>query len=269
MHWQPIETAPKDGTIIDLWVDGERLPDCYWGEEWQEPEDRIWRQRYAENRANSFHVDGEPTHWMMAATGPEQPREASVSTYLLRLSSEHAIALLTACELYMRIAMGQTKEIGVEFEGKNGDWKQQRDQGLDQACEHLKRILFPDLEPNAYYGITHEKTGKTAHLCYEVFTTLRHRISWTESPLKEGEFQGVSHDEPLLFPSGVTPRPQCAAESGEQPELAKSGYRIAREIEEIIGTRDLKEAERVLRQWRKELESTGFIQTKKTQGKKA
>ena len=28
----PIETAPKDGTVIDLWSDEYgRLTDCYWG----------------------------------------------------------------------------------------------------------------------------------------------------------------------------------------------------------------------------------------------
>ena len=32
--WRPIETAQKDGTVIDLWMDGEfagRISDCYWG----------------------------------------------------------------------------------------------------------------------------------------------------------------------------------------------------------------------------------------------
>lgn len=42
MKWQPIETAPKDGTKVDLWVverfvraiqnnKGKRVPDCRWG----------------------------------------------------------------------------------------------------------------------------------------------------------------------------------------------------------------------------------------------
>lgn len=191
------------------------------------------------------------------------------NTYLLRISTEHAKALLQACELYMRIAMGQTKEIGTEFEGKNGDWQRQRDQGLDAACEHLKRILFPDLTGGAYYGITSKKTGTTAHLCYEMHTSLRHRISWTEQPLSPGEFPMASHDEPMLFPSGVATKPQCAAESGEQPELSRSPYKIARSIEEIIGTRDIKEAERILKTWRQELEKTGFIKSKKNGKNKA
>ncbi len=37
MDWQPIETAPKDGSVIDLWVtcqsDARRVPDAYWSHE--------------------------------------------------------------------------------------------------------------------------------------------------------------------------------------------------------------------------------------------
>ncbi len=28
-EWRPIETAPKDGTFVDLWA-GDRIHDCFW-----------------------------------------------------------------------------------------------------------------------------------------------------------------------------------------------------------------------------------------------
>ena len=62
--WKPIETAPRDGTLVDLYcVEGGRLPDCFWGEDWQEPDERCWYQRYSENAANHHAVHEEPTHW--------------------------------------------------------------------------------------------------------------------------------------------------------------------------------------------------------------
>jgi hypothetical protein len=131
--------------------------------------------------------------------------------YTLTISKEHAYAVLAALELYERIAMGQTNEISNQFEGKNDSWENQRAKGLDAVLEHLKRILFPDLEQNAYYGIMSEKSGKQAHLCYEVFCALRHCVSHNENPLKPGEMPTVWHDKPRLFPSKVKPEPKCEA----------------------------------------------------------
>jgi hypothetical protein len=70
--WQPIETAPKDGTLIDLWVNGERLPDCFWhAPEWCDPDERRWHQKYAETSPDcSFAVDGSPSHWMPRPVAP-------------------------------------------------------------------------------------------------------------------------------------------------------------------------------------------------------
>ena len=61
MQWQPIESAPKDGTLIDLWLvfednDSGRAPDCYWSN----PANQ-WQQVGVRGSA----VMGTPTHWFL------------------------------------------------------------------------------------------------------------------------------------------------------------------------------------------------------------
>jgi len=56
--WQPIETAPKDGTIVDVWHDQYgRIVDTWWDDCWA-PWDR---------EGDTEHF----THWMPV---PEPPR---------------------------------------------------------------------------------------------------------------------------------------------------------------------------------------------------
>ena len=71
ISWQPIETAPKDGTLIDLFIDGERYVDCRWGDPNQDMEDwASWYQRYTESWGSAFPVDLNPTHWMPRPSPP-------------------------------------------------------------------------------------------------------------------------------------------------------------------------------------------------------
>lgn len=78
--WMPIETAPKDGTKVDLWADGERYTDCHWGVsdvpmgnskdcEWE----KSWLYLDCDNNGNYFYwpFRSNPSHWMIIPKGPE------------------------------------------------------------------------------------------------------------------------------------------------------------------------------------------------------
>jgi hypothetical protein len=73
MEWQRIETAPKDGTRVDLWCinhltydkRGQRVVNVAWGTvtDWTRREHEGWQHGRGE--------DLEPTHWMPI---PEPPK---------------------------------------------------------------------------------------------------------------------------------------------------------------------------------------------------
>ena len=71
--WQPISTAPKDGTLIDLWVindmgKGHRVPRCDW-DSWND----CWRQWPDTDSSynDAMYDDEHPTHWMPLPSPPE------------------------------------------------------------------------------------------------------------------------------------------------------------------------------------------------------
>ena len=68
-QWRPIETAPKDGQYVDLWLvrddpeDMAREPECYWCDEIEE-----WCDRSGE----FVEVNGwRASHWMPIPEGPK------------------------------------------------------------------------------------------------------------------------------------------------------------------------------------------------------
>jgi hypothetical protein len=71
MKWQPIETAPKDGTYIDLWADNFRFADAFWFD--PKTDDR-W---HGIEEGWVFHSEGfeyvwvTPTHWMPIPGNPD------------------------------------------------------------------------------------------------------------------------------------------------------------------------------------------------------
>lgn len=63
-EWLPIATAPKDGTPIDLWVDGRRVPDAsYHAIAVGSPTGRWW--------CNGALVLDTPTHYRELPAPPE------------------------------------------------------------------------------------------------------------------------------------------------------------------------------------------------------
>lgn len=75
MTWQPIETAPRNGTIVDVWLGDAEEEDidfycspgtrraCDWS--WR---DGKWRPHI---RGLSLTVFVQPTHWMPLPAPPE------------------------------------------------------------------------------------------------------------------------------------------------------------------------------------------------------
>ena len=86
MTWQPIDTAPKDGTEIDIWavsyrlesaITGEvrkitkRFNDCYWSADRQ-----LWAIGSISDDfdGDTFgYIEFTPTHWMLS---PKPPGDA-------------------------------------------------------------------------------------------------------------------------------------------------------------------------------------------------
>lgn len=57
--WKTIDTAPKDGTKVDLWMNGRRFVDCYWSKK-----NNVWYCLNSDKEGNRYKIYKEPTHWM-------------------------------------------------------------------------------------------------------------------------------------------------------------------------------------------------------------
>jgi len=68
--WQPIETAPKDGTAILLWCPPDDGWESFIVQGWYES--GIYDRRFY-NAVDENPLMPQPTHWMPLPTSPEAP----------------------------------------------------------------------------------------------------------------------------------------------------------------------------------------------------
>ena len=72
LSWQPIETAPMDGTEVDLWRGKHRFPNCHFHcGEW------LWWNTTSVDDEPSWLKVKDPTHWLPLPPGPEPEPERS------------------------------------------------------------------------------------------------------------------------------------------------------------------------------------------------
>lgn len=67
-NWQPIATAPKDGTVVDLWVNGiGRFTNCVYRD------DDDWWWYWTDNLATGLWCPLAlvPSHWLPLPAPPE------------------------------------------------------------------------------------------------------------------------------------------------------------------------------------------------------
>ena len=102
------------------------------------------------------------------------------------LNKEQAHSVMAALELYSRVHMGQFDNLDWEFvtHGVNRDfWRDQgkRDE-LRSLLNRAKQIIFPELVQNSYQGICSTKIPNSARDAWDLYQSLRHKLSWYNNP---------------------------------------------------------------------------------------
>jgi hypothetical protein len=115
------------------------------------------------------------------------------------MTLEQARILMQAMDLYMRLLMGQFDELNhlFCFYGEEAV-KYNRDPEMRVKFEYnlkrARRCIYPELDDNAYYGITGGLVPPNATIIYDMYKALNHDISWHINP--KGDWT-VNYDKPM------------------------------------------------------------------------
>lgn len=157
--------------------------------------------------------------------------------YQMIMNSEQASLIARALDFWCRCHSGQLEELRwINYKADS-----------DQEIEALRRVLFP----NHRYGESklNFKYGKEA---FNLRKTIEYAVSWTERPLKDGEFQTVNYDGPLEGWWETEPAKMFVLKNGEYKKVKeKNPYFLAKELTEVLGTSDIEEAIEVIKDLKK------------------
>lgn len=91
---------------------------------------------------------------------------AKKKSFILTLNEEQARVLMTACEFYARIKMGQFGEIAWHCAKKHCP---NDPRAVEEAWLALRKLLFPDLQGVGHsYGIGDDEKADTAFDIYQI-----------------------------------------------------------------------------------------------------
>lgn len=101
--------------------------------------------------------------------------------YQLNLTRKQLSSIQEACEFMSRFCTGQPEVLPQSFEGH----LHKKDEPIDAYCERrdnwkigllmAKKAMFPELNPNASYGISTKY--EEANICYDIYRPILEQFS--------------------------------------------------------------------------------------------
>jgi hypothetical protein len=141
----------------------------------------------------------------MMAKRKEQPKPEP--HYQLTLSQSQAYVVRDALEAYARLKHGQMATV-VEDAFQKRIWEDKINrQAVRAACDLVKLLIFPELNPNAHLGIG-ENEFPEATTAWEAMTVIRHRLAhdWHDENMPgEEKGYGVQYHTPMSFSGDALP----------------------------------------------------------------
>jgi hypothetical protein len=123
--------------------------------------------------------------------------------YTLTINKEQARIICQALEIYSRLKHGQISELRNLFMDRwcepNGSFNWSSEYLFDE----LKRVIFPDLEKNASYGVGN-KIYPESTVAWDVMQVIRHRLAWDRLKAEgrdQPEHWGVQYNPAMRFGS--------------------------------------------------------------------